>query len=390
MARKYEIEALLARGSGASVFLAREPNGGRRVALKIGDGAEGCPQQAARRLGTELAMTMRVEHPHVARVLDHDLESAQPWIAREFLPGPHLGEHVPRTGLPWKRAAAIAYQLAQALAAVHAAGVLHRDIKASNVLMAANGLWKLTDFDVACERAAADDGGTFAGTPGFVAPELIRGRPATEASEVYALGAVLYLMIAGRLPFGDCDGLESMRRCLEEEPPRPGCTGGALPESLEELVMAALSRRPDRRPQSMAFFATRLFAVMTDPAGARVAVAPEAPADVAPAAGAPERPVRVPRVTKRVVASPVVAARASRAISRMVGAVPLPRRLPRQLIALAVCLLIVGCGLLLNSGTLISASPANMPFRAMREAAARTMAMAAGFGVPAQALKSTF
>lgn len=393
--RDYLTVRLLARTDSATVFLARQRASGQQVALKLGDGAA----SSIERLTNEVLMTSRVDHPHVARIVDHGLPGdtpdpgltdEAPWIAREFLPGPHLGDQIPVGGLQWQLAVQIAAQIASALAATHAAGVLHRDVKAGNVLKGADGSWKLTDFDVACDaRHAAVQASTFAGTPGYVAPELIRGRPATVVSEVYALGAVLYLMLTGSLPHGGEDALELMQRCLEEDPVTPSAHGAELPVDLEKLVLAALSRKPELRPATMEVFRARLWSILLEPVKKLSA---SIPAGGAATWGAPRSsPGRRTTVKRALPATAARATRTTRAVPAAPALAPWTRlNLPRPVVTMMVCLLVIGCGLLATHGTLIGESPAGAPFRAMREAAARSISMAAGFGVPAAALKTAF
>ena len=390
--QSYFPECLLARGEGATVWLARSKADGRPVALKVGDGAEGCPVQAVERLTTEVLACGRVSHPNVVRVLDQGLADAVPWIAREYLPGPLLGDVVPVGGLPWQVAAGIAAQLAAALAAVHAAGLYHRDVKAGNVLRAADGSWKLTDFDVACDMAHADEvDATFAGTPGYVAPEVVRGRPASVQSEVYALGAVLYLLLTGHLPHGGGDAMELMHRCLEEEPVAPSAHGANVPEALDRLVLAALALDPKRRPASMDVFASRLADMLSSKLQCEPSRKLSASLSMggAGAWGAPRTSPGRKTGVKRAVPAAAVAARATKT-ARALPPQGFRVRMPRAVVTIMVFLVVVGCGLLASSGVLISETPASAPFRAFREAAAKTMAMAAGIGMPGQLLKIGF
>lgn len=373
--QSYLPECLLARGDGATVWLARAKDGGAPVALKVGDGHEGCPVQAVERLTTEVLACQRVTHPNVVRVLDQGLADEVPWIAREYLPGPLLGDMVPVGGMPWRVAAQIGAQLAGALAAVHAAGLLHRDVKAGNVLRGFDGSWKLTDFDVACGIKDARADATFAGTPGYVAPEVVRGQAATVASEVYALGAVMYLLLTGALPHDGADAMEIMQRCLEDDVVAPSACGANVPEALDRLVLAALSRDPQRRPMTMDVFASRIADVLAEPAHPTSSVS----LGGAGAWGARSRP----RTTgKRAVSAPRP--------TKSVPAMPPPApwfRMPRAVMAVMVMVLVIGAGLMASSAPLISETPAGAPIRAFKEVAARTMGMAAGMGMPGQLLK---
>lgn len=377
--QSYLPELLLARGEGATVWLARAKAGHHPVALKVGDGEEGCPVQAVERLTTEVLACGRIDHPNVVRVLDQGLADTVPWIAREYLPGPHLGDVVPVGGMPWQVAAGIGAQLAAALAAVHAAGLLHRDVKAGNVLKATDGSWKLTDFDVACEIANAEAScASFAGTPGYVAPEVVRGAKATVASEVYALGAVVYLLLTGALPHGGGDAMELMQRCLEDDPVAPSACGANVPEALDRLVLAALQRDPQRRPLSMDVFASRLNDILAEPARkASMSVSMGG-------AGAWGSRSRARTTVKRAI--PAAVPRPTRS-SKPLPPPPFWMRVPRPVMAAMVFVLVIGCGLIASSSALVSETPAGAPIRAFREVAARTMAAAAGMGMPGALLK---
>ena len=147
----------------------------------------------------------RLQHPHVISMFDVVVHDERPWLVMEYLPSKSLAAMLAESGPMEPRVVAeIGRQVADGLAAAHAAGVVHRDVKPGNVLIADDGRVKLTDFGVS---RAVDDvqltrTGLIAGTPAFLSPEVARGQEPTAASDVFALGATLYAAVEGRPPFG--------------------------------------------------------------------------------------------------------------------------------------------------------------------------------------------
>jgi eukaryotic-like serine/threonine-protein kinase len=269
----YELLGRLGQGGMGVVFLGRERRGGRLVAVKaIRPDLAGDPAFAAR-FRREVEAARRVDSPQVARVLDADPAAARPWLATEYVDGATLADAVAATGpLTGGRLAAFAAGVADALTAIHAAGVAHRDLKATNVLLprSPGPEVKVIDFGIArAADATMTRSGLRFGTPSWMAPEQLRDRPAGPPADVFAWGLLVAFAASGRHPFGGGPADAVAYRILHDRPDLDG-----VPESLRSLVRDALARDPAARPTS-----ARLASVLT------AAVSPTVPLLVADRAG---------------------------------------------------------------------------------------------------------
>ena len=227
------------------VFLAASP-GGRLVALKLirPELAEDAGFRA--RFASEIAAARGVSGAYTAIVIDADADADPPWLATAFVPGPSLGDAVDSDGpLPLRSLLALTAGLAEALAAIHAAGVVHRDLKPSNVLLAADGP-RVIDFGIsrAVERSTVTTPGMIMGSPGFMSPEQARGNADVgPPADVFSLGAVLVFAAAGEGPFGAGAIPALLYRVVNEEPQLSG-----VPERLRALAGRCLAKDPAARP----------------------------------------------------------------------------------------------------------------------------------------------
>ncbi|CAG6395541.1 PQQ-binding-like beta-propeller repeat protein [Streptomyces cocklensis] len=241
---RYRIVARIGAGGMGQVYLGRSP-GGRPVAVKVvrpelaGDG------DFRRRFAREVTAARRVNGAFTAGVVDADPDGSPAWLATVYVSGVPLGEAVARHG-PWPAGSvfALGAGLAEALEAIHAAGVVHRDLKPSNVLLAPDGP-RVIDFGIssASEASALTRTGMTIGTPGFMSPEQLTGRPVGPASDVFSLGAVMAYTAAGVGPFGTGTPHALHFRAVYEQPDLD-----ALPQELRGIVAACLAKEPDRRP----------------------------------------------------------------------------------------------------------------------------------------------
>src|SRR5262250_1269949 len=243
----YRLLDRIGEGGMGVVFLARD-RGHRTVALKVlRSGVAGDPT-ARRRLAREVETMRRVRSPNVAEVIDADLDGGMPYIVTRFVPGRTLDDAVTQDGpLRGQALASLACGLAEALVAVHAAGVVHRDVKPGNVMLV-QGTPVVIDFGIAQgpDATRLTMTGMFMGTPGYLAPEVIEGRPSTEASDVHAWGATVGFAATGRPPFGTGPYEGIFYRIVNGQADLAGVPAALLP-----LLAAALARDPAHRPPAV-------------------------------------------------------------------------------------------------------------------------------------------
>ncbi|MFD7653777.1 protein kinase [Actinosynnema sp. NPDC059797] len=275
VAGRYRVRARLGAGAMGVVWRAFDERLGREVALKqlvVPEGVDAV--EAAARAAREGRIAARLHHPNAITVHDVVEEGGRPVLVMEYLPSRSLAE----VGVLGPEAAArVGAQVASALAAAHAAGIVHRDVKPGNVLIAADGTAKISDFGIA--RAVGDVAvtrtGLLAGTPAFLSPEVARGGEPGPASDVFSLGATLYAAVEGRPPFGDGLNAIALLHTVASGRFAPPAHAGPL----TGLLMDVLRTDPDARP-TMAQVAERL----------RVWPPPQtAPAQTAPAQMPPTR-----------------------------------------------------------------------------------------------------
>ncbi|MDX3513511.1 PQQ-binding-like beta-propeller repeat protein [Streptomyces caniscabiei] len=241
---RYRIVARLGAGGMGRVYLGRSP-GGRAVAVKVVRSELAEDGEFRRRFAREVAAARRVNGVFTAGVVDADPDGAPAWLATAYVPGVALSDAVTAHG-PWPQGPVLALGagLAEALEAIHAADVVHRDLKPSNILLAADGP-RVIDFgiSVAHEASALTRTGMVVGTPGFMSPEQLTGKPIGPASDVFSLGAVLAFTATGSGPFGSGSGHALGFRVVYEEPDLD-----QLPPALRSVVARCLAKQPDQRP----------------------------------------------------------------------------------------------------------------------------------------------
>jgi hypothetical protein len=284
----YRLLGRIGEGGMGVVFMARDASE-QTVALKVLRSVVAEEPLARRRLAREVETMRRVRSPYVADVIDADLAGDTPYIVTRYVPGRTLEQVVTEAGpLPPPTLARLACGLADALAAVHAAGVVHRDLKPSNVMLL-NELPVVIDFGIAQgpDATRLTMTGMFMGTPGYLAPEIIEGQPSSEASDVHAWGATVAFAATGHPPFGS-GGYEAIfYRIVNGQPDLLGA-----PSSLLPLLTAALARDPGLRP-SAAQLSARSAALDPGafaPGAVLAGGAPDSPSTVVPVTSADRAP----------------------------------------------------------------------------------------------------
>jgi serine/threonine-protein kinase len=267
---RYRLVRRIATGGMGEVWQADDTVLGRRVALKVLVEELAADDRANRRFVREARATARLAHPNVARVYDFGRVGGVPFLVMELVEGETLAGRLASGPLPPAEAARVAAAVADALDEAHRRGIVHRDVKPSNVMLTRDGEVKVLDFGIA---AAADEthsttGSGMYATVAYVSPERVAGEPATPSSDLYSLGAVLYELLCGRPPFLGPSPALVARAHLQEQPMPVRQLAPWVPARLAETCEAALAKDPSRRPSSAASMAVRL----------RAAVAPPAPA----------------------------------------------------------------------------------------------------------------
>jgi serine/threonine-protein kinase len=253
IAGRYRIVARLGKGGMGEVYRADDLTLGQAVSLKfLPKGVASDPDRLAR-FRQEVAAARRVSHPNVCRVYDIADREGEPFLAMEFIDGEDLSSLLRRLGrLPEEKGLQIARELCSALAAVHAEGLLHRDLKPANVMLDARGRVRLTDFGLAVAADGMSGDESRAGTPLYMAPEQLAGHGASERSDLFALGLVLYELFTGRKAF-PAAGIEDLLRRYDEGPPeRPSSHAGGIHPAVERVILRCLAADPAERPASAA------------------------------------------------------------------------------------------------------------------------------------------
>jgi serine/threonine-protein kinase len=254
---RYRLLRRIAKGGMGEVWSAIDSGLRRNVALKMLRPEENQARDAVRRFEQEVAATAQLTHPNTVRVFDYGVSDDGIWYyAMEYLEGVTLAELVAKEGrLAPQRALYIAHQVARALSEAHARGIYHRDIKPENIFLTSPGnepdFVKVLDFGIAkLTRSAISltHTGTLVGTPAFISPEVVCGRPADARTDVYALGAVVYFMLCGRPPFEGENAAQVLQAHVGKKPislrlliePR-------IPEELVNIVDRCLEKNPEDR-----------------------------------------------------------------------------------------------------------------------------------------------
>jgi serine/threonine-protein kinase len=250
----YRVERRLGRGGMGVLYLALEPGLERRVALKLIAPEAAADEVFARRFDEESKIAASIEHPNVVPIYAAGEEDGVPFIAMRYVAGADLARRLSREGrLAPEVAVELAAQLGNGLDAIHAAGLIHRDVKPANVLLAGDEGAEhayITDFGVA-RNVATESGltqtGRFVGTLDYVAPEQISGGDIDARVDVYALGCLLFKLLTGDVPFPREGEAAKLFAHLNDPPPAPSLYVPEIPMALDDVVIRAMSKAPEDR-----------------------------------------------------------------------------------------------------------------------------------------------
>ena len=251
---RYRVQERLGAGGMGAVYLARDDELDRHVAVKVLRPlfAAGNPSaELIERFRREARAVALVSHPNVVKVFDQGIQDDVPYLVMELVNGPTLSSRLAGGPLPLREVRTLGIQIASALAAAHAAGVVHRDVKPSNVLQAEAGSWKLADFGIAhTADSSLTITGQFLGTPSFAAPEALEGRAVGPAADVYSLAATLHAALTGEPPYGDANLAQLIIAHASRRPAPVATRCPGLPPTIAGAIDRALSTVPEERPSA--------------------------------------------------------------------------------------------------------------------------------------------
>lgn len=246
----YLILDKLGAGGMGSVYLGRHKDTGLVAAVKVLPASLAREEGFIERFEREVDAMQRLNNPHIVKVYDSGVDGETYYFAMEYVAGETVMSMLRRDRkVSWQKAVDIALQVCQALKAAHDAGIVHRDLKPSNLLIAENGMVKLTDFGVAqifaAPRLTVTRG--VVGTAEFMSPEQARGQRATKQSDLYSLGALMYVLITGRPPFGGATAVDVMHKHQFGQFEKPRMLIPDLPSWIEEIIVQLLEKAPEKR-----------------------------------------------------------------------------------------------------------------------------------------------
>src|SRR3989454_2924450 len=255
----YIVREKIGAGGMGEVYRARDQHLERDVALKILPTGFLANDAARKRLRREALALSKLNHPNIATVFDFDTQGNVDFLAMELIQGTPLSDRVKAGPMAEKEILRLGIQLADGLAAAHAQGVIHRDLKPGNLMITSDGRLKILDFGLATLAHPEGDPdvtrnsvetGTVVGTLPYMPPEQLRGQPADVRSDVYAAGAVLYEMATGQRPFCQAQSAEMIGAILHQQPAQPSAVNHRITSGFESVVMKSLDREPAHRYQS--------------------------------------------------------------------------------------------------------------------------------------------
>jgi serine/threonine protein kinase len=256
----YEIVAWLGAGGMGEVYRARDARLGRDVAIKVIAATLAADSSRVHRFEQEARAAGQINHPNILAVHDAGIHDGAPYIVSELLEGESLRTRLQAGAVPPRKAIDYARQAAEGLAAAHAKGIVHRDVKPDNLFITKDGRIKILDFGIAKLTTAGDDrtrhtgfptdtaAGTVVGTVGYMSPEQVRGEDVDARSDIFSVGTVLYEMLTGRPPFTRGTAADTMAAILKEEPAEP--LPADVPPALARIIARCLEKTREARFQS--------------------------------------------------------------------------------------------------------------------------------------------
>jgi len=280
---EYEVKSLLGSGGMGEVYRARDSRLGRDVAIKVLPSFLSTDSDRLRRFEQEARAAAALNHPNILAVFQMGTYQGAPYLVSELLERETLREQIKRGRLPIRKSIDYGVQIARGLAAAHEKGIVHRDLKPENLFVTKDGRVKILDFGLAKltqPQSGSDnsaltltkgtEAGMVMGTAGYMAPEQVRGETADYRADIFAFGAILYEMLAGKRAFQKPTSAETMTAILNEDPPGISQVTTNLPPALQRVVHRCLEKNPEQRFQSSSDLAFALDALSENAGSATV------------------------------------------------------------------------------------------------------------------------
>lgn len=280
LAGKYRVLRLIGRGGMANVYLASDLASGMNVAIKVLKLEYAADEEFIKRFENEARAVSSLSHANIVKVITVGHEGDYRYIVQEYVDGITVKELINQNGhLDWRVAVPIAIQVGVALEYAHRNGIVHRDIKPQNILITRDRIAKVTDFGIAravsTNTITMSSGGAI-GSVHYFSPEQARGGNVGPASDIYSMGAMLFEMVTGRVPYDGQSNIEIAVKHLQEKPPVASNYVPDVPNGLDAIINKCMQKTPERRYSSMGQMVTELDALMVDPNGVYgVITAPE-------------------------------------------------------------------------------------------------------------------
>jgi serine/threonine protein kinase len=274
-AGRYRILDELGRGGMGRVYKALDREISEAIALKVLVPALSADENMIERFRNELKLARRISHKNVCRIFDLGNCEGTYFITMEFVPGDNLKRIIQMMGpLAPSRALALAGQVCDGLAEAHRLGVVHRDLKSSNIMIDREGSARIMDFGIAraAETKGLTDSGTFVGTPEYMAPEQVEGKAVDQRADIYSLGIILFEMSTGKVPFEGRTPLSVAMQHKSARPPDPRDLNSQTPAGLSGIISKCLEKEPSARYQKIEDLAAELHGIaegLTDPGRSR-------------------------------------------------------------------------------------------------------------------------
>jgi serine/threonine protein kinase len=284
----YTLEQVIGEGGYATVYKAYQVNLKRWVAMKV---LYKHQDSGLERFQREAKAVASLRHRNILIIYEYGEQNGHPFLAMEYVEGGTLEDKLEKLNgqpLPWRQAVELTIPIADALGHAHQHGIIHRDVKPSNILMPQEDWPVLADFGLvkhSDEEVGLTQSGMFLGTPGYVAPEQARDSEVDYRADMYALGVILFELATGRLPFDNPNPQKILLAHVLEEPPHPRSLNPDIPVALEEIILKTLRKNPKERYADMAeligvlkgLLETREFPVVEETEAAPASVVPEKP-----------------------------------------------------------------------------------------------------------------